>query len=192
MTFAKSLRSYSLVALMLLMSAAALAQNVDNLTPYQTFVRTENSKLNLSGSWQDAFQSVQFTCPASHSAGCTVIVQVSSQFGDRNHCCDNKASKQVDKDCMMCNGWGNLSIKVGIPGSGSQVFPNSTIKVGTGGCCMGNGNNGLANAETFQWMKTGINAGDQETVSIQFETNNGNRFKGTAGYRTAVVHLDLN
>ncbi len=182
------------ILLIVLVGTAALAQNVDNLTPYQTFVRTENSKLNLSGSWQDAFQSVDVTCPSSHSAGCTIIVQVSSQFGDRNHCCDNKKSGQsADPDCMMgCNGWGNLSIKVAVSGSGSQVFPNSTIKVGTGGCCMGNGNNGLANAETFQWMKTGINAGDQETVSIQFETNNGNRFKGTAGYRTAVVHLDLN
>jgi hypothetical protein len=51
------------------------------------------------------------------------------------------------------------------------------------------GGNNLANAETFQWMKTGIPAGEQQTVKLQFETDG---FNGSAGYRIVVVHLDLN
>jgi hypothetical protein len=171
MTWTKSFMLGSLVVLMVLVGTAALAQNnVDNSTPYQTFVRTENKNLNFSGSQVSAFKSVTLTCPASHSAGCTVVVQVSSQFRTR-HCCRD---------------WGNFNINVSVSGSGSQVFPNPSVKVGAMGNMMGNN---LANAETFQWMKTGIPAGEQQTVAIKFSTDG---FDGTAGYRTAVVHLDLN
>jgi hypothetical protein len=170
MTFAKSRRSYALVVLMVLMGLAAHAQNADNLTPYQSFVRTQNTNLNFSGSLTSAFKSVTLTCPASHSAGCTVVVQMSSQFWAQN-CCD----------------WGNFIINVSISGSGSQVWPNSSVKVGAMGSMMGG--NSLSNAETFHWTKTGIPAGSKQTVNIKFQTDG---FNGTAGYRTAIVHLNLN
>jgi hypothetical protein len=147
MTFAKSRRSYALVVLMVLMGLAAHAQNADNLTPYQSFVRTQNTNLNFSGSLTSA-----------------------SQFWAQN-CCD----------------WGNFIINVSISGSGSQVWPNSSVKVGAMGSMMGG--NSLSNAETFHWTKTGIPAGSKQTVNIKFQTDG---FNGTAGYRTAIVHLNLN
>jgi len=167
-----SFRLTGLALLFVLVGTAALAQNnVDDLTPYQTFVRTENKNLNFSGTQVSAFNSVTLTCPASHSAGCTVVVQVSSQFRSRRCCRD----------------WGNFNINVSVSGSGSQVFPNPSVKVGgMGHMMMGRD---LANAETFQWMRTGIPAGEQQTVDMKFSTDG---FDGTAGYRTAVVHLNLN
>jgi hypothetical protein len=157
------------LALLVGIAVGAQAQNVDNLTPYQTFARTQNTNLNFSGSLVSAFKSVTLTCPASHSAGCTVVAQVSSQFWAHD-CCD----------------WGNFTINVSISGSGSQVWPNSSVKVGGMGSMMGDN---LSNAETFHWMKTGIPAGAQETVTIKFQTDG---FSGTAGYRTAIVNLCLN
>jgi hypothetical protein len=161
----------SVAVLVILMAAAisAHAQNASNLSPYQSFLRTANTNLSVSTALVSGFNSTTMTCPATHTAGCTIRVQVSTQFS------------------MSCCMQGNFRMKVSIPGSGSQMWPNSLVNVGMmGGGMMGYGN---MFAHTFHWMKTGIPAGATQTVSIQFQTDAGS---GTLGYRSAMVDLCLN
>lgn len=148
---------------------SAQAQNGSNLSPYKSFMRTANTNLSVSTTLVSGFNSTAVTCPATHTAGCTIRVQVSSQFS------------------MQCCMQGNFRIKVSIPGTGSQVWPNSLVNVAMmGGGMMGYGD---MFAHTFQFMKTGIPAGATQTISIQFQTDAG---IGTAGYRSAMVDLCLN
>jgi hypothetical protein len=149
---------------------SAQAQNSSQLYPYQSFLRTANTNMNVSTTLVSAFNSTTVTCPAAHYAGCTIRVQVSTQFS------------------MSCCTQGKFRIKVSIPGSGSQLWPSSLVSVGMmgGGGMMGYGD--MA-AHTFNWMKTAIPAGATQTVSVQFQTDAGS---GTAGYRFANVDLSLN
>jgi hypothetical protein len=160
----------SLAVLVILVAvASAQAQNASNLSPYQSFLRTANTNLSVSTTLVSGFNSMTMTCPATHTAGCTIRVQVSTQFS------------------MSCCMQGNFRMKVSIPGSGSQMWPNSLVNVGMmGGGMMGYG---AMFAHTFHWMKTGIPAGATQTVSIQFQTDAGS---GTLGYRSAMVDLCLN
>jgi hypothetical protein len=161
----------SVVVLCILMAVAisAQAQNGSNLSPYKSFMRTANTNLSVSTALVSGLSSTTVTCPATHTAGCTIRVQVSSQFS------------------MQCCMQGNFRMKVSIPGTGSQVWPNSLANVAMmGGGMMGYGD---MFAHTFQFMKTGIPAGATQTVSIQFQTDAGS---GTAGYRSAMVDLCLN
>ena len=165
-----NLISYVVTLVILIMVAISTqAQNGSNLSPYKSFMRTANTNLSVSTTLVSGFSSTTVTCPATHTAGCTVRVQVSSQFS------------------MQCCTQGNFRIKVSIPGTGSQVWPNSLVNVAMmGGGMMGYGD---MFAHTFQFMKTGIPAGATQTVTIQFQTDAG---KGTAGYRSAMVDLCLN
>jgi hypothetical protein len=159
----------AVLALLAGIAVSAQAQNASNLSPYQSFVKTANANLTVSTTMVSGFNSTAVTCPATHTAGCTIRVQVSSQFS------------------MQCCTQGNFRIKMSIPGTGSQVWPNSLVNVAMmGGGMMGYGN---MFAHTFQFMKTGIPAGATQTVSIQFQTDAGS---GTAGYRSAMVDLCLN
>lgn len=155
--------------ILITVAISAEAQNGSNLSPYKSFMRTANTNLSVSTTLVSGFGSTTVTCPATHTAGCTVRVQVSSQFS------------------MQCCMQGNFRIKVSIPGTGSQVWPNSLVNVAMmGGGMMGYGD---MFAHTFQFMKTGIPAGATQTVAIQFQTDAGT---GTAGYRSAMVDLCLN
>lgn len=147
----------------------AAAQNTSNMSQYKSFMKTANTNLSVGTSLVSGFTSTPVTCPASHTAGCTIRVQVSTQFS------------------MSCCMQGNFRIKVSIPGSGSQIWPDSLVNVGM----MGGGmmESGYAYAQTFQWMKTGIPAGATQNVTIQFQTDAGT---GTAGYRIATVDCYLN
>jgi len=162
----------SAVAVPVILMAAAIcahAQNASSLTPYQSSMRTANTNLSVTTTLASGFNSTTVTCPATHTAGCTIRVQVATQFS------------------MSCCMQGNFRIKVSIPGSGSQIWPNSLVNVGMmGGGMMGYGD---MFAHTFQFMKTGVPAGATQTVSIQFQTSAGS---GTAGYRSAAVDLCLN
>ena len=162
----------SFVAALVISMAIAISahsQNAYNLSPYKSFMRTANTNLTVSTTLVSGFNSTTVTCPATHTAGCTIRVQVSSQFS------------------MQCCMQGNFRMKVSIPGTGSQVWPNSLVNVAMmGGGMMGYGN---MFAHTFQFMKTGIPAGATQTVSIQFQTDAGS---GTAGYRSAMIDLCLN
>ena len=159
----------AVVVILIAVAISAQAQNQSNLSPYQSFMRTANANLSVSTTLVSGFNSTTVTCPATHTAGCTIRVQVSTQFS------------------MSCCMQGNFRMKVSIPGSGSQIWPNSLVNVGMmGGGMMGYGD---MFAHTFQFMKTGIPAGATQTVSIQFQTDAGT---GTAGYRSAMVDLCLN
>ena len=165
---AGSIIRFALVVILTTVAIGARAQNVSNTMPYQSFMRTANTNLTVSTTLVSGFNSTTVTCPKTHTAGCTIRVQVSTQFS------------------MGCCMQGNFRIKLSIPGSGS-IWPNSLVNVGMmGGGMMAYGD---MFAHTFQWMKSGIPAGATQTVSIQFQTDAGS---GTAGYRSAMVDLCLN
>lgn len=148
---------------------SATAQNTSNMSQYKSFMKTAKANLSVGTSLVSAFPSTPVTCPASHTAGCTIRVQVSTQFS------------------MSCCLQGNFRIMVSIPGSGSQIWPNSLVKVGMmGGGMMASGD---TYAQTFHWMKTGIPAGATQNVTIQFQTDAGT---GTAGYRITTIDCYLN
>ena len=146
------------------------AQNVSNLSSYQSFMKTANTNLSVGTSLVAAFSSTMVTCPATHTAGCSIRIQVSSQFS------------------MGMGMQGNLRMKVSIPGTGSQIWPNSLVNVAMmgGSGMMGSGE---VYAHTFNFMKTGIPAGASQTVTIQLQTDSGT---GTAGYRIANIDCLLN
>ncbi len=147
----------------------AQAQTASNISPYKSFMKTANTNLTVGTSMVAAFGSTSVTCPATHTAGCTIRVQVTSQFS------------------MSCCTQGNFRISVSIPGTGSQIWPSSLVKVAMmGGGMMGYGD---VFAHSFHFMKTGIPAGATQSVTIQFQTDAGT---GTAGYRMASVDLLLN
>lgn len=151
------------------LAISATAQNASNMSPYKSFMKTATTNLSVGTSLVSAFNATTVTCPSSHAAGCTIRVQVSSQFS------------------MSCCMQGNFRIKVSIPGTGSQIWPNSLVNVGMmGGGMMGYGD---VFAHTFHFMKTGVPAGASQTVTIQFQTDAGS---GTAGYRMANVDCLLN
>jgi hypothetical protein len=147
----------------------ASAQNASSMSSYQSFMKTASKNLSVGTASVPAFGSTTVVCPATHSAGCTIRVQVSSQFS---------------MDCCM---QGNFRIKVSIPGTGSQIWPNSIVNVGM----MGSGmmGSGEVFGHTFSFMKSGIPAGASQTVTIQLQTDNGT---GTAGYRIASIDCLLN
>lgn len=157
------------VIVIVILTSNASAQNASNLSAYQSFMRTANTNLSVGTSLVSAFNTTTVTCPATHTAGCTIRVQVSTQFS------------------MSCCTQGNLRIKVSIPGTGSQIWPNSLVNVGMmGGGMMSSGD---VFAHTFHFMKMGIPAGASQTVTIQFQTSAGN---GAAGYRMASIDCLLN
>ena len=164
---ARLLALVTLAILSLVISAST--QNVSNLSSYQSFMKTANTNLAVGTSLVSAFSATKVTCPATHTAGCTIRVQVSSQFS------------------MGSGMQGTLRMKVSIPGTGSQVWPNSLVNVATmGGSMMGSGE---VFAHTFNFMKMGVPAGASQTVSIQLQTDAG---AGSAGYRIASIDCLLN
>lgn len=149
---------------------SASAQNVSNLSSYRSFMKTANTNVSVGTSPVSAFSATTVTCPGTHAAGCTIRVQVSSQFS------------------MNCCMEGNLRMKVAISGTGSPIWPSSLVNVGMmgGGSMMGSGE---VYAHTFNFMKTGVPAGSSQTVSIQLQTDAGT---GMAGYRIANIDCLLN
>jgi hypothetical protein len=162
---------WMVLAVLGILSAAlgAHAQNVSNMSSYQAFMKTANTNLTVGTTLVAGFVPTTVTCPATHAKGCSIRVQVSTQFS------------------MSCCMQGNFRIKLTIPGTGSQIWPNSLVNVGMmGGGMMGYGD---VFAHTFHFMKTGIPAGASQTVSVQFQTDSGS---GTAGYRMASIDCLLN
>jgi hypothetical protein len=167
----KGVRLFAMTGLVIAgLTLGVTAQNMSNLSPYRSYMKTANTSLTVGTSLVSGFGATTITCPASHTAGCTIRVQVSSQFA------------------MACCMQGNFRIKVSIPGTGSQIWPNSLVNVGMmgGSGMMGSGD---VYAHTFHFMKSGIPAGASQTVTIQFQTDAGS---GSAGYRMASVDCLLN
>ena len=165
---ARLLALVALITSSLVMSVPA--QNVSNLSPYRSFMKTANTNLTVGTSLVSAFSSTTVTCPATHTAGCSIRVQVSTQFS------------------MSGSMQGNVRMKVSIPGTGSQIWPSSLVNVGMmgGSSMMGSGD---VYAHTFNFMKMGVPAGASQTVTIQLQTDAGT---GTAGYRIASIDCLLN
>jgi hypothetical protein len=136
--------------------------NTGLLTLSKTIINSENGFLGLSSTPANAFGAAKFTCPASHTKGCTIRLEVSSQF------------------------W-NIPVgsaaQVSISSTGGSVNPSSFVNVDA------DTTGGLATVHTFQWMISGITAGSTTTVNISFDVSGGT---AASGYRTETAELFLN
>lgn len=136
--------------------------NTGLLTLSKTVINTENNFLGLSSTPAAAFGAATFTCPAAHTKGCTIRVDVSSQF------------------------WSIPSgsvAQVSISSTGGVVNPSSLVNVDA------DTTGGLASVHTFQWMISGITAGSTTTVNVSFDVNSGT---AASGFRTETAQLFLN
>lgn len=128
----------------------------------KTFINTENGFLGLSPTPAVAFGAVKFTCPATHTKGCTIRLDVSSQF------------------------WSIPSgsvAQVSISSTGGAINPSSFVNVDA------DTTGGFASVHTFQWMISGIVAGSTTTVNVSFDVNSGT---AASGFRTETAQLFLN
>jgi hypothetical protein len=142
--------------------SAVLSVNTGPLALSKTFINTENGFLGLSSPPAAAFAAVKLTCPATHTKGCTIRLDVSSQFW---------------------NIPAGAAAQVSISSSGGVVNPSSFVNVDA------DTTGGLASVHTFQWMISGIAAGSTTTVNVSFDVNSGT---AASGYRTETAQLFLN
>lgn len=145
---------------------AAAASVAPNLTLAKTTIRTENDFLTFTFNPVPGFAPTTLVCPSTHTAGCTIKVEVSAQIDDVSP--DNSADVAVD-----------------VTGPGQAIQPHNFVEVDstTDGTHF--------DAHTFQWMKEGIPAGSAQTVNIFFATDFPGGSAGT-GFRTATIQLYLN
>lgn len=132
------------------------------LTLSKTVIDTENNFLGLSPTSVAAFGAIRFTCPATHTRGCTIRTEVSSQF------------------------WAipvGTVAQVTISSTAGAVGPSTFVNVDA------DTTGGLASVHTFQWMITGIPAGVTATVNVSFDVSGGT---AASGYRTETAQLFLN
>jgi hypothetical protein len=146
---------------------AALAQEVggSNLVLASTTIKANNQTLSLSATQVAAFSATELTCPASHTKGCSIRIQVSSQFSN------------VVKGA-------NGQLDVSINGNLFPVSPASLVGVARG---TGTAETGPASS-TFDWVVLGVTAGTQVEINIDADVTSGT---GTAGDRTATIQLYL-
>ena len=136
--------------------------NTGLLTLSKTIINTENGFLGLSSTPAAAFGAAKFTCPASHTKGCTIRLDVSSQF------------------------WGipvGSVAQVSVSSTGGTINPASFVNAD------GDTTGGFASVHTFQWMISGIAAGSTTTVNTSFDVSSGT---AASGYRTETAQLFLN
>lgn len=144
--------------------ATPVAPSVNSglLTLSKTIMNTENGFLGLSPTPVAAFGGATFTCPPLHTKGCTIRLEVSSQFW----------SIPV----------GSVA-QVSISSTTGAINPSSFVNVD------GDTTGGLASVHTFQWMISGIAAGSTTTVNTSFDVSSGT---AASGYRTETAQLFLN
>jgi len=136
--------------------------NTGLLTLSKTIINTENGFLGLSSTPAAAFGGATFTCPALHTKGCTIRLELSSQFW----------SIPV----------GSVA-QVSISSTGGAINPASFVNVDA------DTTGGFASVHTFQWMISGIAAGSTTTVNTSFDVSSGT---AASGYRTETAQLFLN
>ena len=132
------------------------------LTLSKTLIDTQNNFLGLSTTPALAFGAKTFTCPATRLRGCTIRIEVSSQF------------------------WAipvGTVAQVSISSTAGTVSPSTLVNVNS------DTNGGLASVHSFQWMVTGIPAGVTATVNVSFDVSGGT---AASGYRTETAQLFLN
>jgi hypothetical protein len=130
---------------------------------WKSVIDTENDGLGLTTASTSAFHPISLACPSTHTAGCTIKVEVSSQFW-------NVPSSSV------------AQVSVSVTG-GLGVNPASVVNVDS------TTTGGLATVHTFQWMIGSVPAGTSQTVNISFDVSSGT---AEAGYRTATIQIFLN
>jgi len=128
----------------------------------KTVINTENNFLGLSSTGAAAFAAATFTCPAAHTKGCTIRVEVSSQFW-------NIPSGSV--------------AQVSISSTGGVINPSFLVNVDA------DTTGGSASVHTFQWMISGITAGSATAVNVSFDVSSGT---AASGFRTETAQLFLN
>ena len=136
--------------------------NTGPLTLSKTIINTESGFLGLSSTPAAAFGAAKFVCPTTHTKGCTIRLEVSSQFW----------SIPV----------GSVA-QVSVSSTRGTVNPASLVNVD------GDTTGGFASVHTFQWMISGITAGSTTTVTTSFDVSSGT---GSSGYRTETAELFLN
>jgi hypothetical protein len=147
-------------------AAASGPQVAPNLTLARTTIRTETLAVTLSSNPFTAFAPTTVVCPSTHTAGCTLRVEVSATI-------------------WMVTPGTVAQMDVNIAGPGQAVDPNSLVNIDS------TTTGPLATVHTFQWMKRGIPAGSTQTVNIYFSVG----LKGDSantGFRTATIQLYLN
>jgi len=148
-------------------AAALLGPELEpNLTLAKTTIRTETQILTFTFNLFTGFTPTTVVCPSTHTAGCTLRVEVSATI-------------------WMVTPGTVAQMDVNIAGPGQAVDPNSLVNIDS------TTTGPLATVHTFQWMKRGIPAGSTQTVNIYFSVG----LKGDSantGFRTATIQLYLN
>jgi len=148
-------------------AAALLGPELEpNLTLAKTTIRTETQILTFTFNLFTGFTPTTVVCPSTHTAGCTIKVEVSAT--------------------IFAVSPGNAAqMDVNIAGTGPAVDPASFVNL------YSTTTGPLASVHTFQWMKRKIPAGSTQTVNILFTMlNKGGSAK--TGFRTATIQLYLN
>ena len=143
-------------------SPSPASVNTGLLTLSKTVINTENGFLGLSTTSAAAFGAVKFTCPPVHTKGCTIRVDVSSQFWS------------IPAGAVA---------QVSISSTGGAINPSFIVNVDA------DTTGGNASVHTFQWMISGITAGSTTTVNVSFDVSGGT---AASGYRTETAQLFLN
>ena len=131
---------------------------VPNKILQRTYMRTHDNALGLTTALVNAFGPTSIACPVT--AGCTVRIEVSSQFWE------------IDAGTVA-------RMNVLVDNSGAGVEPNPLVNVDS------TSTGGLANVRTFQWMKSYVPYGNH-TVQVQFQVSAGNAY---AGYRMVTIEV---
>jgi hypothetical protein len=135
-----------------------------SLTLLKTSIRTQNDILNLSQNGTQAFLPTVVGCPATAKKGCTLEIDISSQF-------------------LSTNDAGVL-ITVTVSGSGLPgIDPDATITV-CGECG--------DSTSPFQWMQRSVPAGTKATVTVEFRMPSAGSTTAQAADRIETIKLFRN
>ena len=161
-----TLRNACIFAAMLLLFAfSATAQNRQqalNLTLLTTSMQTADDTLALTNTYAHVFGTLDVTCPSTATNGCTIEIQVSSQFA-------------------YASGANPDTINIGVSGATlPPLAPDYAVVVDSIASC---GNNCTWNAFGFQWMQRSVPAGETVTVSVKM------RGSSSVGNRTETVQV---
>jgi hypothetical protein len=162
---ARKLLALGITSLVLLGVALGQEVGASNLQLASTTIKANNQTLALSSTQVAAFSATELTCPATHTQGCSIRIEVSSQFSN------------VVKGA-------NAQVDVSISGNLFPVSPASLVDVARGA---GTAETGPA-ASTFDWVVLGVTAGTQVEINIDADVTSGT---ASAGDRTATIQLYL-
>ena len=133
----KLLLGLGIAALALMGVARAQEMGDANLKLSTTTIKANNQTLSLSSTQVAAFSGTDLTCPSAHTQGCTIKIEVSSQFSN-------------------VPAGATAQLNVSLNGNLFAVSPTSLVNVATG----------RTTTTTFQWVVFGVTAGSQRRLAI--------------------------